>query len=105
MYSSLFGRLCGLFFIVGFFITNSAVAANPAAEHEEGPPTLTVESTVEVPTGEEQVWTGETSLLAEHLYPSLWGQVGIFRVRSAYSLPEDTLTFGIAGEFYSVGNA
>lgn len=41
----------------------------------------------------------------EHLYPSNWGTVGIFRIRSAESLPEGALTFGIGGEFYSVRNA
>jgi outer membrane protein OmpA-like peptidoglycan-associated protein len=41
----------------------------------------------------------------EHLYPSNWGTVGIFRTRSAESLPFGALSFGIGGEFYSVGNA
>ncbi|NBV49984.1 hypothetical protein EBR78_02045, partial [bacterium] len=41
----------------------------------------------------------------EHLYPSNWGTVGIFRIRSAESLPEGALTFGIGGEFYGVRNA
>lgn len=41
----------------------------------------------------------------EVLYPSNWGTVGIFRVRSAESLPEGALTFGVGGEFYSVANA
>jgi len=41
----------------------------------------------------------------EHLYPSNWGTVGIFRTRSAESLPSGALSFGIGGEFYSVNNA
>lgn len=39
------------------------------------------------------------------LYPSNWGQVGLFRVRSAESLPRHTLAFGIGGQFYKVTNA
>lgn len=41
----------------------------------------------------------------EVLYPSNWGTVGIFRIRSAESLPDGALSFGIGGEFYSVQNA
>lgn len=41
----------------------------------------------------------------EYLYPSNWGSVGIFRIRSAESLPEGALSFGIGGEFYSISNA
>jgi len=41
----------------------------------------------------------------ETLYPSNWGTVGIFRIRSAESLPEEALSFGIGGEFYSIQNA
>lgn len=41
----------------------------------------------------------------EHLYPSNWGTVGIFRTRSAESLPLEALSFGIGGEFYSINNA
>jgi len=41
----------------------------------------------------------------EVLYPSNWGTVGIFRLRSAESLPEGALSFGVGGEFYSVQNA
>jgi outer membrane protein OmpA-like peptidoglycan-associated protein len=36
------------------------------------------------------------------VHPSLWGQAGLFRMRSAESLPEGALTFGIGGEFYSI---
>lgn len=62
---------------------------------------ITHQTTVE---GEEQVWAVESSARLENIYPSNWGQAGIFRVRSAESLPEGSLTFGIGGEFYSVSN-
>lgn len=56
-------------------------------------------------TAEEQeqlAWGVETSHRREHIYPSNWGHAGIFRLRSAESLPEDTLTFGVGGEFYTI---
>ena len=68
------------------------------------PAQLSVETTQTV-AGEETVWAAETLTRSEHLYPSIWGSVGVFRVRSAYSLPEGALTFGIGGEFYSLGSA
>lgn len=40
-----------------------------------------------------------------HLYPSNWGHVGLFRVRSAESMPAGAVSFGIGGEFYSIDNA
>ncbi len=55
--------------------------------------------------GEEEVWGIESTRRQELLYPSLWGSAGIFRVRSAESLPEGALAFGVGGEFYTVGNA
>ena len=55
--------------------------------------------------GEEQTWAVESIYRSEHIYPSNWGQAGTFRVRSAESLPEGALTFGVGGEFYSVGTA
>lgn len=57
-----------------------------------------------VPT-EEQTWALDSTTRAEKIYPSNWGQAGIFRVRSAESLPEGALTFGIGGEFYSTSHA
>ncbi|MBI4403853.1 MAG: hypothetical protein HY537_06825, partial [Deltaproteobacteria bacterium] len=51
------------------------------------------------------VWGVETSYRTEHLYPSNWGQAGIFRIRSAESLPPGALTFGIGGEFYAISDA
>ena len=47
----------------------------------------------------------ETQSRSENIYPSNWGEAGIFRVRSAESLPDGTLTFGIGGEFYAVSDA
>ena len=50
----------------------------------------------------EEVIAEETIKRSDFIYPSNWGQAGIFRVRSAESLPDGALTFGIGGEFYSV---
>lgn len=55
--------------------------------------------------GEEESWGIETQTRQTQIYPSNWGQAGIFRLRSAESLPEGTLTFGIGGEFYAVSDA
>lgn len=57
----------------------------------------TAGETTETETGREE--------RSNELYPSNWGHVGLFRVRSAESLPLYTLAFGIGGEFYSVSNA
>lgn len=54
--------------------------------------------------GEEHTVEGETEVRKNYIYPSNWGQAGIFRVRSAESLPDGALSFGIGGEFYSVDN-
>ncbi len=61
-------------------------------------PTLAAEP----PLGESAHWAEDATLRSEHLYPSIWGQVGVFRVRSGYSLPEGTASFGIGGEFYAL---
>lgn len=56
-------------------------------------------------SGEEKTWAIGSSKRSEVLYPSNSGPAGVFRVRSAESLPFFGLTFGIGGEFYSVNNA
>ncbi len=84
--------VCGFFFTICFSIVTVAAP-------------ITVEKTAEVSVPGQDSWAGETQSRASHLYPSIWGQAGIFRVRSAYSLPESAFTFGIGGEFYNVGNA
>ncbi|MBY0369405.1 OmpA family protein [bacterium] len=82
---------------VAFFtIAGRLLADDPA------PANKPIEVSAEV-QGEKQVWAAGSQSRSEHLYPSLWGQVGIFRVRSGYSLPQGALTFGIGGEFYSLG--
>lgn len=58
-----------------------------------------------VAASEEEVWGMESSKRTMVIYPSIWGHSGIFRVRSAESLPAGSLSFGIGGEFYSVSNA
>jgi outer membrane protein OmpA-like peptidoglycan-associated protein len=94
-----------LLYVVFFTIVLNA-AARAADAPQGGPPKqLTIDTSAEVPTGETTTWAGETTTRSEHLYPSIWGQVGVFRVRSGYSLPEGAISFGIGGEFYSVGNA
>ena len=55
--------------------------------------------------GEEKVTETDSSFRSHHIYPSNWGQAGIFRVRSAESLPKGALTFGLGGEYYSISNS
>lgn len=76
----------------------------PTVDETKGKKQLTITKTEEV-QGEEVTWGVESQTRREHIYPSNYGQAGIFRVRSAESLPEGTLTFGIGGEFYAVNNA
>ncbi len=54
--------------------------------------------------GEDKTVEGETEIRNNYIYSSNWGEAGIFRVRSAESLPNGALSFGIGGEFYSVTN-
>lgn len=78
------------------------------AEAEETPPPnenrKAIESQEEVQT-EKEVWGVESIERASTIHPSNWGHAGIFRVRSAESLPVSTLSFGVGGEFYSISNA
>ena len=46
----------------------------------------------------------ESIYRSQFIYPSNWGTAGIFRVRSAESLPEGALTFGIGGYYYSTND-
>ncbi len=82
-----------------------ALAETPKAESSsksgDRQAPITVSETVE---GETEVWGMETETRWRQIFPSNWGQAGIFRVRSAESLPPQTLTFGIGGEFYSISN-
>ncbi|MBM4303171.1 MAG: OmpA family protein [Deltaproteobacteria bacterium] len=66
------------------------------------------EKPIEVSTteeGETESTTVEISRRSDFIYPSNWGQAGLFRIRSAESLPEGALAFGIGGEFYSISDA
>lgn len=63
-----------------------------------------IETSKTVESADRETWAGESITRSEHLYPSIWGQVGVFRVRSGYSLPEGAVSFGIGGEFYALGN-
>ncbi len=63
-----------------------------------------IEETQTTP-GEEESYAVESSFRSERIYPSNYGLAGIFRLRSAESLPEGALTFGIGGNFYSVSDA
>jgi outer membrane protein OmpA-like peptidoglycan-associated protein len=86
------------------FFTLSTPSWSEGVSGDKAPEQVPIEASQIVP-GAEQSWPAETRTRSEHLYPSVWGQVGIFRTRSAYSLPEGALTFGIGGELYSVGDA
>lgn len=55
--------------------------------------------------GKETESVEEVVTRQEIIYPSNWGSAGIFRVRSAESLPDDALTFGVGGEFYYISSA
>ncbi len=87
-----------------FFLALSAPAWAEGVSGDKAPEQVAIEASQTVP-GSDESWATETLTRSEHLYPSVWGQVGIFRTRSAYSLPQGALTFGIGGELYSVGDA
>jgi hypothetical protein len=54
---------------------------------------------------QENTTAAETLKRSDFIYPSNWGQAGLFRIRSAESLPEGALAFGVGGEFYSISDA
>jgi hypothetical protein len=86
------------FIFLTFFLTPT-FAAEPAAD----PKGKTIEEK-SLEKGAEENWAVESIYRSQYIYPSNWGQAGIFRVRSAESLPPGTLTFGIGGEFYTLSN-
>jgi outer membrane protein OmpA-like peptidoglycan-associated protein len=74
-------------------------------EHVKDPPPneKPIQKTFEEES-DERVYAVETTYRSEYIYPSNYGTAGIFRLRSAESLPDGALTFGIGGEFYSVSD-
>lgn len=91
-------------FVIFWVSTALGAEPIPTVEDTSKAKPITV-STQETQEGEEEVWAVESSHRSEHIYPSNWGTAGIFRLRSAESMPDGALTFGIGGEFYSVSNA
>lgn len=81
-------------------MSKDKAAPNPPPNDPEQKPITSSEKV----DGDEHTWAVESTTRKEYIYPSNWGQAGIFRVRSAESLPDGALAFGIGGEFYSVSN-
>ncbi len=80
---------------------------NPKLEELQKEPKPS-EKPIEISTpeeGETETTTVEVSRRSDFIYPSNWGQAGLFRIRSAESLPDGALAFGIGGEFYSISDA
>ncbi|MFM8269587.1 MAG: OmpA family protein [Pseudomonadota bacterium] len=94
-------RNLSVIFVILFGLSGPLRAENTPAEElpEKG-----IEISQEEESASETYEVSSTDR-KEHLYPSNWGSVGIFRTRSAESLPSGALSFGIGGEFYSVSNA
>lgn len=92
-------RKCVIFFTLGMGLWARAEVTNPTG----GPGQQKPIETTQTIQGEQKSWPGETLERQEHIYPTLWGQAGIFRVRSGYSLPEGAFSFGVGAEFYSLG--
>lgn len=77
--------------------------AAPSSTSSSTPQQKPIEQTVsEEVSGE--IYAMSATRRTQQIHPSLWGQAGLFRMRSAEALPEGALTFGIAGELYSVTN-
>ncbi len=77
-----------------------AIAAPPQVQQPSQFP-VTKTETVE---GKEEVTAEITYNRSDYIYPNNLGQAGTFRVRSAESLPQGALTFGIGGEYYNIQN-
>lgn len=102
-------KMKNLKYVIPFIIwAFCAFAENKAPDldtlqKEEKPHQKPLEEKTKV-LGEEKTVEGEVEIRKNYIYPSNWGEAGIFRVRSAESLPEGALSFGIGGEFFSVDN-
>lgn len=93
--------ICVAFFTIGQGLR--AAGSEPSAtDSAPGQKPIVVRTQEE---GPEKEYNVGSSKRLERIYPSNWGQAGIFRVRSAESLPEHALTFGVGGEFYSTTDA
>lgn len=80
-------------------------AADPVPDIAEGPKGKPLEVTsTAVQEGEEKTWQVDSTYRSQYIFPSNYGEAGIFHLRSAESLPEGALTFGIGGEYYSSTN-
>jgi len=93
--------------LFAFFFTMLGLAAPGLSDEVPDigePPNKAIQQSSTV-DGEEREYAVESEHRREMLYPSNYGHAGIFRIRSAESLPAGTLTFGIGGEFYAINNA
>lgn len=90
--------------VIGLCVTVSAMGEAPkqSTATSEGQPLQT--STSEVTAGESHTHEVDSTTRNHRLYPSNWGTVGLFRVRSAEAMPAGAVSFGIGGEFYSTDN-
>jgi outer membrane protein OmpA-like peptidoglycan-associated protein len=84
-----------------FLAATLALAQTERALEETKQVPLTVKESTQ---GEDETWAVETQTRWRQLHPANWGHVGIFRIRSAESLPPKALTFGMGGEFYTTGD-
>lgn len=84
--------------VVSIFLALGAFGADEPPKEKVFTTTQTVET-------EPETFTVGSTRRSVAIFPANWGTAGIFRVRSAESLPDGALTFGIGGEFYSISNA
>jgi outer membrane protein OmpA-like peptidoglycan-associated protein len=89
----------GVLLIIGL-LAGDRLVAEPTANP---PQQKAIEQQVSKEVEGEIVAVGTTQR-TQQIHPSIWGQAGLFRLRSAEGLPEGALTFGVGGEFYSVTN-
>ena len=98
-------RACAIFVILGVSALRAiAIDRVPDADSSSAPKNKAIEFETRE-EGKEETWGVQSSTRQEYIYPSNYGEAGIFRVRSAESLPEGALTFGIGGEFFTTSYA
>lgn len=98
-----------ILFIIGWLLPGGELRAEGLPEIHDNRPSAKgqrpiVQSESNTASTTEEDYSVESQKRQELIYPSNFGHPGIFRLRSAESLPRYSLSFGIGGEFYSTSN-
>lgn len=86
-------------------VADTSPPAKPAPSPDTAKPLGLDAGSSTAAASESQEYELDSTSRGHRLYPSNWGTVGLFRVRSGEAMPAGALSFGIGGEFYTTNNA